>query len=145
MSEQRNTITRFLSRRHRWLTAGIGVLGVSGLVLGGLASPSGAVAVELTDKVAFTQWSDVNSIWTSGDLNFAGANAGTYAEGETVPFAVDVTPAGAGTWSFSVCRDYSDGTNFGYLGLESYNTSRSPLVAPAPTSAHETSPCATRA
>src|SRR4051812_16976895 len=81
VSEQRNLITRFLSRQRRWVTAGIGVLGVSGLVLGGLASPSGATAVELTDKVAFSQWADVHTVWTSGDLNFSGANAGTYAEG----------------------------------------------------------------
>ena len=65
MSEQRNIISGFLARRRRWVTGGIGALGVTGLVLGGLASPSGAVALELTDKVAFTQWSDVNSTWTA--------------------------------------------------------------------------------
>ncbi|HEY4411091.1 MAG TPA: hypothetical protein VGO87_14525 [Acidimicrobiia bacterium] len=127
MSE-RNIITRFLSRQRRWLMAGVSVLGVSGLVLGGLASPSWAATASLPSKVDFSQWADVNLHWTTGDLNFSGTNAGTYAEGETVPFAIDVTDAGAGSYSFSLCRDYMEGTVRGYLSLEPYNTSRSPLL-----------------
>ena len=135
MSEQRNILTRFFSGQRRWITAGVAALTVSGLVLGGLATPSGASAAELTSDVSFSQWGDVNSVWTTGDLGFGGTNAGTYAEGETVPFLLDVTAAGPGTWAFSICRDYSDGANFGYLSLEAYNTSRSPLTLPLLTSA----------
>ena len=128
MSEQRNMITRFLSRQRRWVSAGVAALGVSGLVVGGLAGPAAATS-PLPTSVSFSQFADVDAVWTSGELGFSGAHAGTYAEGETVPFLLDVTSAGAGTWTFSICRDYQNGADHGYLSLLPYNTSRNPVLA----------------
>ena len=98
-------------------------------VLGGLASPVSAESTALPSDVVFQQWADATLNWTTGGLNFSGANAAHYAEGETVPFLLDVTSVGAGSWSFSLCRDYMDGANRGYLSLQPFNTSRTPVVA----------------
>ena len=137
MSEQRNVVIRvilavwallmgrpangsFLSRQRRWVTGGIGALGVSGLILGGFASPASAAG--LPGNVDLEQWASVNSNWVTGDLGLSGANASNYTEGDVVPFRLDVTTAGAGTFGFSVCRDYMNGAVRGYLSLQPYNT-----------------------
>ena len=130
MSQQRNVIIRvlgsFLSRHRRLVTGAIGALGVSGLVVGGLAGP--AAATGLPSNVVLQQWTDVNLGWVAGDLGVNGANASAYKESETVPFRLDVTTAGAGTFNFSVCRDYMNGAVRGYLSLEPYTTSRLPVI-----------------
>jgi hypothetical protein len=118
VSVLRHSVFRFL----------VAVLAVLGLVLGGLESP--AAAVGLPSNVDLEQWTDVNFNWVTGDLGQSGANASTYVEGETVPFRLDVSSAGAGTFSFSVCRDYMNGAVRGYLSLEPYTTSRLPVIAP---------------
>ncbi|HKN90585.1 MAG TPA: hypothetical protein VJ622_09905, partial [Acidimicrobiia bacterium] len=137
MSEQRNVVIRvilavwallmgrpangsFLSRQRRWVTGGIGALGVSGLILGGFASPASAAG--LPGNVDLEQWASVHSSWVTGDLGLSGANASNYTEGDVVPFRLDVTTAGAGTFGFSVCRDYMNGAVRGYLSLQPYNT-----------------------
>ena len=122
MSEQH----RF-ARRPRWISAALSAVVISGSVLVGLASPASAAA--LPSHLAFEQWADVGSTWLSGSLGNGGVGASTYAEGDTVPFRLEVTSAGAGTFDMTVCRDYQNGSTFGYLSLEPYNTSRSPLVA----------------
>ncbi len=149
MSEQRNVVSRvlaavwallmarpaggsFLSRQRRWVTGAISALAVSGLLVGGLAGP--AAAAGLPSNVVLEQWTDVNMNWVTGDLGLNGANASTYKEGETVPFRLDVTTAGEGTFNFSVCRDFSDGSIRGYLGLTPVTTSRLPLIGAAITS-----------
>jgi len=50
-----------------------------------------------------------------------------YGEGEVVPFRLDVggLPITDNPYTFSICRDYKNGANFGYLYLEPYDTSRS--------------------
>ena len=58
--------------------------------------------------------------WTTGNLGGSNSN---YAEGETVPFQIEVS--GTGTGTLIVCRDYQNGADFGYLFLDAYNTSRS--------------------
>ena len=124
MSEHRNLVPRFLRSLiagRRWLTGGIAAFGVSSLILGGLASP--ASALDLPNNVELEQWADVAANWTNGSLGIKGAGASTYAEGETVPFHLDVTTAGVGTFDFSICRDYMDGGIFGYLRLAPYDTS----------------------
>ena len=130
---QRNVVIRvlgsFLSRRRRLVTGAISALGVSGLVLGGLAAP--ASAADLPNNVDLEQWTNVNFNWVTGDLGLSGADASTYTEGDTVPFRLDVTSAGAGTFNFSVCRDYMDGAVRGYLSLAPYTTSYPPSTSPS--------------
>ncbi|MGH9008680.1 MAG: hypothetical protein ACRDYF_02405, partial [Acidimicrobiia bacterium] len=125
MSEHRRIPARVLrslfSRRRRWMTGAIGALGVSSLVLGGLAAPASAEG--LPSNVTLEQWADVGGNWITGSLGIHGTGASTYAEGETVPFRLDVTSAGVGTFDFSICRDYIGGDIFGYLRLEPYDTS----------------------
>jgi hypothetical protein len=124
VSKQRNVMTRIFASAVTALTVG-------GVVVGGLAGPVSA-ADSLPNHVAFTQWSDGGLQWTTGDLNFHGANDSNYTEGDTVPFLLDVTSAGTGTYAFSVCRDYMDGNAFGYLSLQPYDTSRVPVLAALP-------------
>ncbi|MGH8974095.1 MAG: DUF5979 domain-containing protein, partial [Acidimicrobiia bacterium] len=92
---------------------------MSGLLLVSLAGP--ASAAPLPSDVRLEQWSlsGVDS-WTTGNLGSG------YAEGDTVPFRLDVTAAGNGTFEFTVCRDFQDGTSFGYLFLDPFNTTVSP-------------------
>lgn len=61
--------------------------------------------------------------WITGALN---SNNSDYGEGEAVPFRLDVGSLSTGDnpYTFSVCRDYQNGTSFGYLNLKLYNTSR---------------------
>ena len=120
MSELR----RFAPRR--WVTAAIGAVAISSSVLVGLASP--VSAAPLPSHLAFEQWADVDSNWLSGSLGNGGVGASTYAEGDTVPFRLDVTTAGLGTFDMTVCRDYQNGSTFGYLYLEPYNSSHIPQV-----------------
>ena len=124
MSKQRNGMTRILAATVTALTMGAAVVG-------GLAGPASAAGA-LPDHVGFQQWSDVGHQWTTGDLNFHGTNDSNYVEGDTVPFLLDVTSAGLGTYGFSVCRDYMNGTAFGYLSLMPYDTSRVPALAAVP-------------
>jgi len=124
VSEHRSRSSRLfrslVTGRRRWVTGGIGALALSGLVLSGLASP--ASALDLPGNVTLEQWADVAAHWTTGSLGINGGGASTYEEGGTVPFHLDVTAAGVGTFNFSVCRDYNDGEAFGYLRLAPYNT-----------------------
>src|SRR5690242_12022264 len=101
-------------------------------VVGGLAGPASAVD-GLPNSVTFQQWSDLGVHWTDGLLNFSGNNDSSYVEGDTVPFLLDVTSAGPGTYSFSICRDYTDNGAFGYLSLQKYDVTALPAIAsPAP-------------
>ena len=130
MSKQRNgsrVINSILFGHRRLVSSGVAALLVSGLALGGFASPASAAA--LPNNVTLEQWADVGGSWITGALGVNGGGASTYEEGETVPFSLDVTSAGAGTFDFSVCRDFDNGAVRGYLSLEPYSTSRSPLVA----------------
>jgi hypothetical protein len=119
VSKQRNVMTRVLA-------AGVSALTLGGVVVGGLAGS--ASAVTLPSNVNFSQWSDAGFQWTTGDLNTSGTNASNYREGETVPFLIDVTSAGVGTYSFSVCRDYMRNNAYGYLSLLPYDTNRIPQL-----------------
>jgi hypothetical protein len=125
VSKQRNVMTRVLA-------AGVSALTLGGVVVGGLAGS--ASAVTLPSNVNFSQWSDAGFQWTTGDLNTSGTNASNYREGETVPFLIDVTSAGVGTYSFSVCRDYKRNNAYGYLSLLPYDTNRVPLLPAVATS-----------
>ncbi|MEW6476258.1 MAG: hypothetical protein AB1679_28700, partial [Actinomycetota bacterium] len=116
-----NVIRTLLANRRRLVTGAIGAISVSGLVLGGLAGPASAAA--LPNNVTLEQFADVGSTWVTGALGLNGTGASTYEEGETVPFRLNVTSAGAGTFDFSVCRDYMNGDVRGYLSLQPYDTS----------------------
>ncbi|MGH9009720.1 MAG: hypothetical protein ACRDYF_07720, partial [Acidimicrobiia bacterium] len=85
MSEHRSVLDRVrgavFAGRRRWVTGGIAALGVSSLILSGLASP--ASALDLPSNVALEQWADVSGNWVTGSLGLEGNGASTYAEGET--------------------------------------------------------------
>src|SRR5204862_3271072 len=63
-----------------------------------------------------------------------GAGASTYMEAQVVPFRLNVTDAGAGAFTFSVCRDFANGAVRGYLSLAPFDTSRSAAVGATITS-----------
>ncbi|TLY21390.1 MAG: hypothetical protein E6K68_06295 [Nitrospirae bacterium] len=76
----------------------------------------------LPNSVQLTQWGTVPSgDWQTGNL---GTSNSDYKEGEAIPFRLDVGGVAAGTYTFSVCRDFSNGTKRGYLFLAPFNTSR---------------------
>jgi hypothetical protein len=121
------TVRSSLSNPRCWVTAGLVALTVGGMVLGGLASPASA-AGDLPSSVRLEQWADVGGNWVTSSLGRNGQGASAYAEGASVPFRLDVTSAGPGTFDFSVCRDYADGSKRGYLSLTPYSTSRLPVL-----------------
>ena len=115
------------SRRRRWVTGAVGALGAGGLIFGGLAraaSPSDVVG-----SVRLDVWADAHGGWLGEELSVSGAAGSAYGEGQTVPFRLDLTAAGAGTFDVSVCRAHADGAEW-VLSLDSYMTSRTPPIAP---------------
>ena len=132
MSEHRATFTRntrsSFSRRRRWVTGAVAALGAAGLIFGGLAraaSPS-----ELAASVQLDVWSDAQGAWLGDGGSVSGATASAYGDGHTVPFRLDLTAAGAGTFDLSLCREDTDGGVGGSVSLESYTTSGAPPIAP---------------
>lgn len=108
------------SKRRRPLRL-LGAAAVTVALVAGL--PGTAGADDLPSNVNLEQWRlSPNTGWTGGNLQ-----AG-YAEGDVVPFRLDVAAAGNGTWEFTICRDYQDGDDFGYLYLDQYDTTFSPGV-----------------
>jgi len=85
---------------------------------------SAVVVANLPSSVGLQQWETKPAAdWVNGNL---GANNSDYSEGETVPFQLDVggLSTGGNPYTFSVCRDFSNGTKRGYLFLAPFNTSR---------------------
>ncbi len=68
------------------------------------------------------QWeTDASPEWITGNL---GSTNSVYKEGDAVPFRLTIpanTPTSDNPITFSVCRDYSNGTTRGYLFLDTFN------------------------
>jgi len=116
------------SRRPRpWLRVGslltsLGLL--AGAVTIAFGSPAGAADM-LPSNVKFEQWKPSTSAFTTG------AVVDEYTEGQTVPFRLDVSKVPDGTYSFSVCRDFTTNPPSdirGYLFLAPYNTTLTPVI-----------------
>src|SRR5256712_558570 len=78
----------------------------------------------LPSNVKLQQWETLpTGNWTTGTL---GSSNSDYAEGEVVPFRLDVggLATSGNPYTFSVCRDFQSGTKRGYLFLAPFNTSR---------------------
>jgi uncharacterized repeat protein (TIGR01451 family) len=79
-----------------------------------------AVAIPLPSSVQLYQWETVpSSDWTTGNL---GDHNSAYTEGQVIPFRLDVSGITAGSYSFAVCRDFVNGTTYGYLHLAPFET-----------------------
>jgi len=79
----------------------------------------------LPSSVKLQQWETRPSgKWITGAL---GSSNSDYSEGETVPFRIDAgtRPTSGNPYTFSVCRDYENGTKKGYISLQPFDTSRS--------------------
>ena len=93
------------------------------------AQPSGPIALVATPtplpsgNIKLEQWETIpTGNWITGNL---GASNSDYHEGEVVPFRLDIgNQVDPGSYEFSVCRDYENGTKRGYLFLDAFNTSR---------------------
>jgi len=94
--------------------------------------PSGSIALAApgaplpSGNVKLEQWETIPSgNWITGNL---GSSNSDYNEGEVVPFQLTIGhQVDAGSYEFSVCRDYENGTRRGYLFLDVFNTSRAAL------------------
>ena len=153
MGGEHNLIHRLLREekgRVRLLTTAALALALAGLALAWVLSPSGsgqngpapqalaaaetvdssgtvalvATATSLPSNVQLEQWKTIPASggWITGNL---GTHNSDYQEGEAVPFRLDIPPGiDAGTYEFSVCRNYENGAKRGYLFLDPFNTSR---------------------
>ena len=75
-------------------------------------------------NVQLYQWETLPSGgWITGNL---GSHNSNYSEGEIVPFRLDVSglATSGNPYTFSVCRDVTNGTKKGYTTLQLFNTSR---------------------
>ncbi|MBI5948262.1 MAG: hypothetical protein HY875_09000, partial [Chloroflexi bacterium] len=102
------------SRRRKALLILSAVIAVVVAAFGGTAlrgNWSAAAADPLPSSIQLYQWETGGGSWVTGNL---GAHNSSYAEGETVPFRLDVSGVPLGQYTFPVCRDYSNGTEFGY-------------------------------
>src|SRR5258706_8962092 len=87
-----------------------------------LISPrhTAVVADPLPSSVQLYQWETVPSGgWITGNL---GDHNSAYSEGQVIPFRLDVSDITAGTYSYAVCRDFVNGTTYGYLHLAPFQT-----------------------
>ena len=77
----------------------------------------------LPSSVKLEQWkTKPQGGWTTGALNH---NNSDYFEGEVVPFRLTIpSKVGAGSYQFSVCRNYDNGARRGYLYHAPFNTDR---------------------
>src|SRR5205085_8690303 len=82
----------------------------------------------LPSSVKLQQWETMPTpgSWITGNL---GTGNSDYKEGETVPFRLDVggLATSGNQYTFSVCRDYENGPQRGYLFLAPFNTSRAAI------------------
>src|SRR5262245_32646884 len=77
-----------------------------------------------TGGVKLLGWQTVPSgSWITGTLQ--GSNS-DYAEGETVPFELDIGTlnTSGNPYTFSICRDYQNPPSFGFTTLKPFNNSR---------------------
>jgi len=108
-------------RSIRQIFAAIAVLA---MVFSPFANVQFAEAASIPNQAGLQQWSDVSNDWQNGSLNDGNSN---YAEGDVVPYRVDMTANQINTgvaYDAVVCRDYNNGTIRGFLNLAPYNTSR---------------------
>ena len=83
----------------------------------------GGTINSLPSNIQMSQWKTVpTGNWITGSL---GSSNSDYVEGQVVPFQLDLGDLASGTYRFSICRDYSNGSKRGYLFLSPYSTSRS--------------------
>src|SRR2546426_850878 len=90
----------------------------------GLVAQATFTDAALPSNVKLQQWETLpTGNWTTGNL---GSSNSDYAEGEVVPFRLDVggLATSGNPYTFSVCRDFQSGTKRGYLFLAPFNTSR---------------------
>jgi len=101
--------------------ASVGIL--SGAVTIAVGSPAGAAT--LPADVKFEQWKISTSAFTTGSI------VNEYTEGQVVPFRLDVSKVADGTYTFSVCRDFTTNPPSsvrGYLVLAPYNATVTPVI-----------------
>ncbi|HEY3239741.1 MAG TPA: hypothetical protein VGL92_09270, partial [Acidimicrobiia bacterium] len=121
-------------RRALAATAGIGVL--IGVLMATFAGP--ATAFPALPAGQLEQFRDVTGVWTTGSL---GSSNSAYSEAEAVPFRIQIPDTVvAGNYTITVCRDFQDGTTFGYLFLEPFNSDRNPPLAPATVTTNSNGP-----
>src|SRR4029078_12732959 len=84
----------------------VGVGGASAMVraISG-ATHAAAAAAPLPSSVQLYQWeTSPSGGWITGNL---GDHNASYAEGQVIPFRLDVSDIAPGSYSFGVCRDFS--------------------------------------
>ena len=101
---------------------------VAATVAVALVLPAVANAAPLPSSVKLAQWEpspNGSDAWITGNL---GSGNSDYKEGESIPFRLDVGGVSAGSYTFSICRNYTKTANgvtaFGYLSLTAFNASR---------------------
>src|SRR3989449_7456325 len=83
----------------------------------------------LPSNVKLQQWETLpTGNWTTGTL---GSSNSDYAEGEVVPFRLDVggLATSGNPYTFSLCRDFQSGTKRAILFLAPFTTTREPPPA----------------
>src|SRR5207249_2828847 len=90
-----------------------GALAAAVLVVASMASS--APPTPLPASVDMNGWDTVSNSWTPG-------NTVQYAEGQVIPFRVDVSGLATGTtYRANICREFQNGTHYGFLFLDEYN------------------------
>jgi hypothetical protein len=107
---RRGTMLRALAVAAVVLLAGVGPLQASG-------------PATLPSSIKLQQWETIpQGNWITGALQ---GNNADYMEGEAVPFRLVIpSKIDAGSYQFSVCRNYDDGARRGYLYIAPFNTDR---------------------
>ena len=83
-----------------------------------VGASSGASALSgkaLPSSVNLNGWDTVSASWTPG-------NTVQYSEGQAIPFRLNLSGLATGTsYLVNICREFQNGTKYGFLYLEEYN------------------------
>jgi hypothetical protein len=121
MLKRHTASARSRSRRTFRVLAALAAVALTLLTMG--STVRAGAPPNLPSNVQLEQWETKPAgNWITGSLN---ANNSDYIEGQVVPFRL-VIPSNidAGSYGFSVCRNYEDGERRGYLFHAPFNTDR---------------------
>ena len=104
-----------LSIRRLVAIAAVVVVAAAGALVAATSGNSALTGTALPASVGLSGWDTVSNSWTHG-------NTVEYAEKQAIPFQLDLSGLStSSTYLVNICREFQNGTKYGFLFLEKYN------------------------
>ena len=95
--------------------AGVVVIAAAGALVAATSGNSALSGAALPASVGLSGWDTTSNSWTHG-------NTVQYAEKQAIPFQLDLGGLTTGTsYLVNICREFQNGTKYGFLFLDEYN------------------------